>query len=78
MAKKEWIITIGGDRPIGEIAKDIADAGLQRTQVLKEIGSITGLAEDEVVAKLRKVRGVADISPSNPVDIGPPDSSETW
>lgn len=75
---KEWIITTGGDRPIDEIAKDLAKAGLQEVSVLKEIGSITGMAGDEVAAKLRKVRGVTDVSPGISIDIGPPDSSDTW
>ena len=76
--KKTWIITTGSDRPIHEIAKDLADAGLKEIQVLQEIGSITGSAEDEDVGKLRKVRGVKDISPDISIDIGPPDSKETW
>lgn len=77
-SKKEWVVTMGGDRPIDEIARDIADAGLQDAQVLREIGSIIGSAGDDVAAKLRKVRGVVDVSPSTSVDVGPPDSSETW
>ena len=77
-ARKEWIITVSGDRPIGAIAKDLGTAGLTKQQVLKEIGSITGAASAKDVAKLRKVRGVADVSPSEPINIGPPDSDETW
>jgi hypothetical protein len=78
-ATQEWVITTSGDRSIGAIAKDLGSAGLTRRQVLKEIGSITGSASDKDVAKLRKVRGVADVSPSAPpVNIGPPDSDETW
>jgi hypothetical protein len=79
MAKaKTWIITTSSDRPIRDIAKDLADAGLTRSKVLKEIGCITGSAGDKTVAKLRKVRGVVDVSPDVPVDVGPPDSSKTW
>lgn len=77
-ARREWIVTVSGDRPIGAIAKDLGTAGLTKQQVLKEIGSITGAASDKDVAKLRKVRGVADVSPSEPINIGPPDSDETW
>ncbi len=79
MAKtKTWIITTGGDRPMRDIAKDLAVAGLKRGRVLKEVGSITGSAEDKAVAKLRKVRGVIDVSPDAPIDVGPPDSPNTW
>jgi len=79
MAKaKKWIITTSSDRSIHEIAKDLADAGLTGSQVLEAIGSITGSAGDKAVAKLRKVRGVVDVSPDFPVDLGPPDSADTW
>lgn len=77
-AKREWIVTLSGDRPIRTIAKELGTAGLTKQKVLKEIGSITGAASDKDVAKLRKVRGVADVSPSEPIDIGPPGSDKTW
>lgn len=72
------IITISGDRPIQDVAKDLAAAGLNGGQTLEEIGSITGSADDDAVSKLRKVRGVADVSPDVSVDVGPPDSRNTW
>ena len=72
------IITISGDRPIQDVAKDLAAAGLKGGQTLEEIGSITGSADDYAVPKLRKVRGVADVSPDLSVDVGPPDSRNTW
>jgi hypothetical protein len=73
-----WIITTSGDRPMREIAKDLAAAGLARAKVLADIGCITGSAPAAAVPKLRTVRGVSDVSPDQPVDLGPPDSSETW
>lgn len=79
MAKKRtWIITIGDDRPIQNIAKDLTAAGLENVQILQEIGSITGSVEDKDVEKLRKVRGVVEISPESTIDIGPPNSRDTW
>ena len=72
--KKTWIITTGGDRPIQDIAKELADAGLKGVQVLHEVGCITGSAEDEAVAKLRKVSGVLDISPDVPFYVATPDT----
>ena len=79
MAKgKKVIITTGGDRPIQDVARDLADAGLKGGQVLEEIGSITGSAEDDAVSKLRKVRGVVDVSPDVSVNVGPPGSKNTW
>jgi hypothetical protein len=79
MAKgKKWVITTGGNRSVNEIAKDLAAAGLVGGQVLKEIGTITGSASEDSVAKLRKIPGVKDVSPDSSIDIGPPDSPETW
>ncbi len=72
------IITVGGDRPIQDIAKELVDAGLKNIQVLQQIGSITGSADEEAVKKMRKVRGIVDISPERHIDIGPPGSSFTW
>ncbi|WP_440945560.1 hypothetical protein ACSAZL_15750 [Methanosarcina sp. T3] len=75
---KSWIVTTGDDRPIHEVAKDLVDAGLKDVQVLQDVGIITGSAEDDTVAKLRKVRGVKDVSADLSINIGPPDSRETW
>jgi hypothetical protein len=77
-AKKGWVVTISGDRPIAEVEKDLAGAGLKVGQVLKEIGSITGVGDDNLESKLRAIRGVVDVSPDTPIDIGPPDSPKTW
>ena len=76
--KKKWIVTANSNRPINDIARDLADAGLTDIQVLKEIGSVIGSAEDETASKLRKVRGVKDVSQDISIDVGPPDSRETW
>ena len=75
MAKKEkqlLVVTITGDRPIHEVADDLKAAGLTVDQVLTSIGIVTGSAEPEAAERLQKVRGVADVSPDHPVDIGPP------
>lgn len=76
--KKALIVTTGNDRPIHDIARDLADAGLKDVHILQEVGIITGSAEDDTVAKLRKVRGVKDISADLSINIGPPDSREIW
>jgi hypothetical protein len=72
---KNWVITTSGDRRIHDIAKDLADAGLKDGKVLEEIGSITGSAEERVVEKLRKVKGVTDVSPDIEFQLPPPDST---
>jgi hypothetical protein len=75
---KGWIITTSGDRPAKDVAKDLKAKGFAVDQVLDEIGSITGTADDAVAAKVRGVKGVADVSPDSPIDIGPPDAPTTW
>lgn len=75
---KSWIIAVSTDRPLQDIAKDLSDAGLLGAQVLEEINVITGKAADKSLGKLRKVRGVVDVSPDMPIDVGPPDTPNTW
>jgi hypothetical protein len=77
-AHKSWIVTTSSERPIGEITSDLEEAGFSVGQVLEEINSITGAAADTAVAKLRSIKGVVDVAPDTPIDIGPPGSSETW
>mgnify|MGYP001574053529 CR=1 FL=1 len=75
---KKWEITTSSDRPLRDIAKDLAECGLIDVQVLDEIGVITGLATDKAAAKLHKVPGVKTVEPSIRPDVGPPDSPDTW
>lgn len=78
-AKKKWLITLSGDRSISVVKKDITALGFDVTQVLKEIGCITGSAADSVAKKIRSISGVNDVS-EEPGDfsIGNPDSPVTW
>jgi hypothetical protein len=75
---KNWIVTTSADRPIQRIAKDLEAAGFSIGNVNDEIKSISGAAGDDVVEKLRSISGVVDVSADEPVDVGPPDSSDTW
>lgn len=76
--RKGWIVTMSGERPAKDVAKDLKAKGFVVEQVLDEIGSITGTADDAVAAKARSVRGVSDVSPDTTIDIGPPDAPTTW
>lgn len=78
MTTKAWIVTVSDTTPIDAVAKALAKAGLTKRQVLAEIGIVTGLADEADVAKLLRVSGVATVEPDTSIDIGPPDSSETW
>ncbi|HMO66217.1 MAG TPA: hypothetical protein PKE47_13510 [Verrucomicrobiota bacterium] len=79
MAKiKTWIVTTDGSRPIRTVARELEAAGLGSPKVLAAVGSITGTASARVVAALRKVGGVADVSPDFGIQLGPGDSDQTW
>jgi hypothetical protein len=77
MAKKtNWIVTTSGDRSLDEVEKKLAAEGFAIDQVLGAIGCITGAASADVVGKVRRIPGVADVSPEPPpIDIGPPDAA---
>jgi hypothetical protein len=66
------VVTVAGDRPIHEVVRDLKASGLQAPQVLDAIGVVTGSAASNSIAKLKKVRGVQDVSLDHKVDIGPP------
>ncbi len=77
MTKKEaqaFVVTVSGDRGIHDVAKELTATGFKVNEVLDAIGVVTGSAKKANLAKLRKVKGVQDISSDNPVDIGPPGS----
>lgn len=69
-----WIITTSDERPISAIALDLTRAGFSVGSVLEEIGSITGTADPQLLAKLRTIAGVIDVAPELGFDIGPPDA----
>ena len=73
--KQAMVVTMTGDRPIHEVAGQLTAAGLTVDQVLTSTGIVTGSAHPDAAKRLRKVRGVADVSPDHPVDIGPPGTS---
>ncbi len=73
--KKSMVVTISGDRSIQEIARDLKKAGFTVGQVLESIGTITGSVHPKSAARLRKIRGVADVSEEHAsFNIGPPDA----
>jgi hypothetical protein len=76
--RTRWIVTTSGDRPLPDIQKDMKNTGFAVDQVFDEIGCISGACDDNVAAKVRKIRGVADVSPEGQVDIGPPNAPVTW
>jgi hypothetical protein len=75
---KHWVVTTSGDRPLNDVANDLRKSGLNVGDILTEIGCITGEGSDDAAEKARKVKGVTDVSVNTPIDIGPPNSSDTW
>jgi hypothetical protein len=75
---RQWVVTTSGDRPINDVASDIEAAGFAIDEILAEIGIITGSATDGVAGAVQAIPGVAELSPDQPIDIGPPDSPTTW
>jgi hypothetical protein len=73
-----WVVTTSAVRPMAEIAKDLSAAGFKIDQTLDAIGVITGKSDAKAVGKARAVHGVTDVSPELQVDIGPPNSRDTW
>ncbi len=78
MPESDWIITTSPERSIAQIRKELASAGFEVSEVLAEIGVITGRGSPAAVARLRGRPGIADIAPAGGVDIGPPGSDPGW
>lgn len=76
--KKDWVVSTSGDRPLDEVANELRKSGFKVGEVLHEMGLITGEGGDDVAEKLRKVKGVTDVSANPGADVGPPDSPDTW
>ena len=71
---KRWIVTTTGKGSLEDVKKNLTKSGFSVDRVLNEIGVITGTSKDDDVERFRSVDGVADVSPDEDVDIGPPDA----
>lgn len=68
------VVTLSGERPADEVARDLKAAGFEVGDVLHDIGVVTGFGPPDAAERLRAIQGVADVSADHPVDIGPPDA----
>jgi hypothetical protein len=68
----DLIVTVQPGSDINAVADQLAKAGFQVHDKLEAVGSITGSARDSDVARLRVVRGVADVTESLPIQLNPP------
>lgn len=75
---KTWMIVTSGERPLAEVSRDLAKAGLTNIALLEAIGCITGDTKGEGAARLRRVKGVSDVSESPGIQLPPGEASETW
>ena len=75
---KKWVVTLSNEKSVSEVSRELAKTGFDIDQVLDQIGCITGSGSDEVAQKLRKVPGVADVSPEATIQLPPSDESVTW
>ena len=70
-----WTITLRPGADMAQAARALHASGLVVTDQLDTIGVINGAAPQRLLARLRQVAGVADVSPLLGFDIGPPGSA---
>lgn len=73
-----WLVTLAAGAPIDQVTAALTAAGLSVTSSLDAVGVIVGTAPKNTVAALRKVKGVANVSPDREVSVGLPDDPDTW
>lgn len=73
-----WIVTVSGERALGEVVADLAQGGFETLSVLAEIGVITGRCAAARVPALRSLPGVIAMTLDAGVAIGPPGAPGTW
>jgi hypothetical protein len=74
--EERWVVTTSGNRALGDVQKDLEKRGFVVEEVLDAIGLFIGNAKADVIADVRTVAGVADVSREPPpISIGPPDES---
>jgi hypothetical protein len=61
------IVTLSGSHSLGEVTTSLAARGFKVSNVLKEIGVVTGTASAGAMDALRMVPGVADVSKDHEV-----------
>jgi hypothetical protein len=73
----EVLVSVSADHLTGiqELASVLRDAGLEESQVLGDVGVVTGrVADRRALAAVRSVEGVQDVEISRTVQLPPPDA----
>ncbi len=73
--KEAMVVTLSGDRPAGEVARDLKAAGFEVGQVLDIVGSVTGSADPKLKKKLEAIRGVKHVGKDYPVSMQAEDAT---
>ena len=69
--KIDFTVTLKPGSDAGAIAKRLAAAGLEVTDVFEAISVVHGRAPKSAQARLAKVSGVTDVTPTLGINIGP-------
>ncbi len=76
--RQRWVVTTSPERPIEEVARELADHGFMVGDILDAIGCITGAAERGTIDALLAIEGVDAIEPDVDVDLPPGEEGPTW
>ncbi len=74
----KWLVTVNLDESIQKVRKRLEEEGLVIDSLLAEVGCITGQANQETAARLRKITGVLDVSPDVEIKLPAPSDETTW
>ncbi len=76
---KKWIVITNGDRSLTEVSADLKKKGFSVEYELDAIGQITGEAGEDFKTEAMKIKGISSITSSHDdIQIGDPNSNETW
>lgn len=76
--RRKWIVTLSGERPLADLKPELKAAGAKVGEAMDEIGVVSVECAEGAARKLRGIKGVSDVSPDHPIDIGPRGSADTW
>jgi hypothetical protein len=76
MANVSLLVSVSEDylSRMPEIVQTLASIGMTNIQSMEAVGVITGSLDDSKVSDLSDIEGVAQVKPSQEIQIPPPDS----
>jgi len=75
---ENWIVTIAPGRRIEKIVEELTQAGCSIRETLTEIGVVSVTCANKSIEQIRRIQGVADVSPDADIQIPSPDKPVTW